>query len=313
MTKKNISLIFPGQGSQKIGMCKDFFDNNNIAKEMIKEASDRISVDFKKLMFEENDLLKETKYTQPAILLTSCIAYELFKQRCDIEPDFVLGHSLGEFSAIVASKAIDYLDAVELVHKRGEFMSEACQNIDAGMMAILGLDDKTIEDMTKKQREENRQIWTANYNMDGQLVVAGKKEDLQQLSQTYIDAGAKRAIVLDMSVASHCPLLETAVDKLKPYLEKYIKKQFAYPIISNVTAKQYSSKDEAVELLSRQLVSPVLYKQSIIANKNNTDIFIEMGHGTVLKGINKKIDKTINTLNIYDEKSLTDTIFALEN
>ncbi|RLA75421.1 MAG: [acyl-carrier-protein] S-malonyltransferase [Epsilonproteobacteria bacterium] len=311
MIDKNITLVFPGQGSQSVGMGKDFFDNSDIAKQMINNASLRIGVDFRELMFEPNDKLSQTKWTQPAILLVSCIAYELFIRKCDIIPKFVLGHSLGEFSALVASKALDYLDAIELVHKRGEFMNEACEGIDAGMMAILGLDDTTIENMTKDQRDKNKKIWPANYNMDGQLVVAGKKKHLQQLAQTYIDAGAKRAIVLDMSVASHCPLLENAIPKLKPYFEKYIKDEFKYPVISNVTSKPYNNKKDAIELLSKQLISPVLYKQSILNNKQDINTFVELGQGVVLKGINKKISKNITTLNIQDTLSLQTTIKKL--
>ncbi len=304
MNTGNTALIFPGQGSQKIGMGKDFFENSDIAKLMITDASDRINIDFAKLLFEENDNLADTKYTQPAILLVSCIAFELLKRKVELNPKFVLGHSLGEFSAVVASGAMSYLDAVELVHKRGEFMSEACHGIGAGMMAILGLDDNTIETMCQTQRANGKQIWPANYNMDGQLVVAGRKSDLEQLSQSYIDSGAKRAIVLDMSVASHCPLLESAVDKLKPYLEKFITDSFKYPVISNVTAKPYNNKKDAIELLSQQLVSPVLYKQSILNNMSAVDSFIELGHGVVLKGINKKLSKEITTQNIQDTNSL---------
>jgi [acyl-carrier-protein] S-malonyltransferase len=304
---KNIAFIFPGQGSQSIGMGKDFFDNSNIAKDMIAKASQRLDIDFKNLLFEENELLGQTQYTQPAILLVSCIALEIFKSKCNIKPKFVLGHSLGEFTALVASGALDYLDALELVHKRGLFMNEACNGIDAGMMALVGLDDETIETMTAKQRENGKQIWAANYNMDGQIVVAGKKADLESLVDTFKDSGAKRAIVLDMSVASHCPLLQSAVEKLNPYLNKYLKDSFSCDVISNVTAKSYNTKSEAIELLSKQLVSSVLYKHSILAN-SNVDAFIEFGNGAVLKGINRKVVKSIPTLNISDMKTLEETI-----
>ena len=308
---KKVSFIFAGQGSQSLGMGKDFFDNNDIAKEMIEKASERVGFDFKELLFEENDKLSQTQYTQPAILLVSCIALEIFKKSSDIQPQFVLGHSLGEFSALVASGAIDYLDAIELVYKRGLFMSEACADIGAGMMALIGLSDEVVEDMTQKQREDGKKIWAANYNLDGQIVVAGIKSDLESLVEDYKSAGAKRAIVLDMSVASHCELLNSAVDKLKPYLEKYITDNFTTSIISNVTAEPYNTKEEAIRLLSLQLVSPVKYKQSILANSENIDYFIEFGNGAVLKGLNRKIVKSIPTLNVSDIKTLENTIESL--
>jgi len=310
---KKVAFIFPGQGSQTIGMGKDFFENSDIAKDMISKASDRLGVDFENLLFKENDKLGQTQYTQPAILLVSCIALEIFKSKCDIKPEFVLGHSLGEFSALVASGAINYLDAVELVYKRGLYMTEACAGAGAGMMALVGLDDATVESMTKSQRADGKLIWAANYNMDGQIVVAGKKADLESLADTYKEAGAKRAIVLDMSVASHCELLNSAVEKLNPSLEEYVTNDFNVSVISNVTANAYNTKDEAIELLGKQLVSPVKYKHSISNNAKNVDTFIEFGNGSVLKGINRKIVKSIPTLNVSDMKSLDSTIGALND
>ena len=308
---KKVAFIFPGQGSQSIGMGEDFYNSSDIAKEMIKKAGERISVDFQEILFKKNELLGQTQYTQPAILLVSCIALKLFQERSDIKPDFVLGHSLGEFSALVAAGAIDYLDAIELVHKRGLFMNEACDGIGAGMMALVGLDDETVETMTKEQRESGKKIWAANYNLDGQIVVAGMKSDLESLVDTFKNAGAKRAIVLDMSVASHCELLSSAVDKLNPYLEQFITNNFNCDVISNVTAKNYNTKDEAIDLLGRQLISPVKYKHSI-KEHNNVDFFIEFGNGAVLKGLNRKIIKSIPTLNISDTKSLEDTLTKLD-
>ncbi len=310
---KRVAFIFPGQGSQSVGMGKDFFENNDIAKEMISKASQRLDVDFENILFTENDKLGQTQYTQAAILLVSCIALEIFKSKCDIKPEFVLGHSLGEFSALVASGAINYLDAVELVYKRGLYMTEACAGAGAGMMALVGLDDTTVESMTATQREDGKLIWAANYNMDGQIVVAGKKADLESLADTYKEAGAKRAIVLDMSVASHCELLNSAVEKLNPSLEEFITNNFDTSVISNVTAQAYNTKSDAVDLLGKQLVSPVKYKHSIAGNSDNIDTFIEFGNGAVLKGINRKIVKSIPTLTVSDMKTLDATIEALND
>jgi [acyl-carrier-protein] S-malonyltransferase len=272
---KKVAFIFPGQGSQTIGMGKDFFENSDIAKEMISKASARLGIDFEKLLFEENENIGKTEFTQPAILLVSSIANAVFKDKCNITPEFVLGHSLGEFSALVAAGAIDYLDAIELVHKRGLFMTEACAGGGAGMMALVGIDDATVEKVCTEQRELGKRVWPANYNMDGQLVLAGIKADLESLVDVFKAAGAKRAIVLDMSVASHCELLQSAVENLKPFLEEFLKDEFM-TVISNVSTNAYTTKNEAVELLSSQLTSPVKYKQSIKACEEKVDLFIDI-------------------------------------
>lgn len=299
---KKVAFIFPGQGSQTVGMGKNFFENSDIAKDMISKVSDRLGIDFEKLLFEENENLGKTEFTQPAILLVSLIACAIFKEKCNITPEFVLGHSLGEFSALVAAGAMDYLDAVELVHKRGLFMTEACSGGGAGMMALVGIDDATVERVCEEQRALGKKVWPANYNMDGQLVLAGIKADLESLVDVFKASGAKRAIVLDMSVASHCELLQSAVESLKPYLEKYLKDEFM-PVISNVSTNAYTTKAEAIELLASQLTSPVKYKQSVSSHSDKVDLFIEFGNGIVLKGLNKKItDKP--TLNVSDMATL---------
>lgn len=286
---KNI-FIFPGQGSQKIGMGKDFYDNDALAREMVEKASERLDLDFTNLLFEENDKLELTEYTQPAILLVSSIAHALFVQKNKNIPMMALGHSLGEFSALSAVGALDYLDAVELVHKRGLFMKEACENINAGMMALIGLSDESVEDITTAQRDAGKKVWAANYNCDGQIVVAGDKDDLSSLESVFKEAGAKRALLLNMSVASHCPLLQSAIAPLGEYLEKYLKDNFLAPVVSNATADLYSTKKEALEVLASQLISPVKYKHSIVHVEAQADNFIEFG-ATVLKGLNKRSTK----------------------
>ena len=310
---KKVAFIFPGQGSQTNGMGKDFFENSDIAKVMIKNASDRLGFNFEDLLFNESEDLGKTEFTQPAILLVSCIALAVFKEKSDIKPEFVLGHSLGEFSALVASGAISYLDAIELVHRRGLFMNEACAGAGAGMMALVGLDDATVEGITQTQRDAGKKVWAANYNMDGQIVVAGLKADLESLVDTFKEAGAKRALVLDMSVASHCELLTSAVEKLQPYLEEYITDNFESSVISNVSTNPYNTKADAIKLLSSQLISPVKYKHSIAAHTTELDAMIEFGNGAVLKGMNRKINKAVPTLNVSDVASLEKTLETLND
>ena len=300
-----IAMIFAGQGSQAIGMGKDFYDNSEVAREMFAKAGERIGVDFKELIFEENEKLGQTAYTQPAILLVQMIAYKLFTDTCpDIKAELFLGHSLGEFSALCASGAIDYVDAIELVHKRGAFMQSACDDIEAGMMVLVGLDDSSVEKVCSDAQADGKKVWPANYNQDGQLVVAGMKSDLVSLEQTFKDAGAKRALLLDMSVASHCAILAPAQEPLATLMQTMVTDDFSAPVVSNVTTKPYSTKSEAVELLKEQLVKPVKYKQSILAIADDVDMAIEFGNGVTLKGLNRRIAKELKTLNISDMASL---------
>ena len=302
---KKIAMIFAGQGSQAVGMGQDFYNNSEIAKEMFAKAGERIGVDFKALIFEENEQLAQTAYTQPAILLVQMIAYKLFREACpDVKAELFLGHSLGEFSALCASGAIDYVDAVELVHNRGAFMQNACDSIEAGMMAIVGLDDASVEKICTEAQADGKKVWPANYNQDGQLVVAGMKADLASLEQTFKDAGAKRALLLNMSVASHCEILAPAQAPLEALMEKMVTDDFSAPVISNVTTQSYATKAEALTLLKDQLVKPVKYKQSILAIAGDVDMAIEFGNGVTLKGLNRRIVKELKTLNISDMASL---------
>ena len=285
------AFLFAGQGSQAVGMGKDFFENSEVAVDMITRASERTGIDFKKLLFEENDDLEKTEFTQPAILLVSAIAHKLFENEMAIKPYYALGHSLGEFSALVSVGALDAIDGVELVNLRGKLMAEACEGQDVGMMVSLGLDDDKVEEICQAQRDNGLKVWAVNYNAKGQIVIAGIKDDLKILEPILKEAKAKRAMLLNMSVASHCPLLESAVAPLSAKLEEMVRDEFIAPVISNVTAQRYSSKAEALDLLPKQLTSPVLYKQSIANFDDEVDCYIEFGHGGVLKGLNRRATK----------------------
>ena len=305
------AFLFAGQGSQSVGMGKDFFDNREVAREMVAEATKRTGIDFETLLFEENDNLGQTEFTQPAILLVSMMAHRLFTDAIDIKPTLTMGHSLGEFSALVASGALNAMDAVELVHLRGKLMAEACSTQAVGMMVSLGLSDEVVEQICEEQRGLGLQVWAVNYNADGQIVIAGIKKDLEVLAPILKEAKAKRAILLDMSVASHCPLLQSATEPLSKKLNEMIKDTFIAPVISNVTAHPYATKAEALELLTQQLVLPVKYKQSIANIDSEVDCYIEFGHGNVLKGLNRKATKKPH-FNVSDIASLEATIEAIK-
>jgi len=305
------AFLFAGQGSQKMGMGKDFFENSEVAKEMIDNASERTGIDFENLLFEENENLGQTEFTQPAILLVATIAHKLFTDATNIKPTLTMGHSLGEFSALVASGALDATDAVELVNLRGKLMAEACSKQEVGMMVSLGLSDEVVETICEEQREAGLKVWAVNYNSDGQIVIAGIKKDLEVLVPILKEAKAKRAMLLDMSVASHCPLLEEAVAPLSEKLNEMIKDEFIAPVISNVTANAYGTKEEALALLPQQLVLPVKYKHSMANVDDEVDCYIEFGHGNVLKGLNKKATKKPH-FNVSDMASLEATIEAIK-
>ena len=297
-----IGALFPGQGSQFVGMGKDFYENSDIAREMFEEASDAIGVDFKKLMFEENEELNKTEYTQPAILLYSSIAKKLFDENSDKKIAFNLGHSLGEFSGLVSAGGLDLGDAVKLVHERGKLMNKAFEKEPGSMMVVLGLNDEVVENICK---ESGLRVYPANYNSDGQIVLSGIRNDLEKIEEVLKKAGAKRVMLLNMSVASHSPLLEVAVEPLKELLDEYLKDEFA-PVVSNVTAKKYTTKKEALEVLPIQLTKPVLYKQSIKNYEDEVDYFVEFG-GKVLMGINRKVTRK-KTYPITDMASLEKVI-----
>ena len=301
---KKTAFLFPGQGSQATGMGKSFVEHSPTAAQMLEAASEALKLDMAHLLFEPNDLLEQTKYTQPAILLVSMMAYRLFAEKAGEAPAFALGHSLGEFSALAAVGAIDWLEAVKLVHLRGDLMQKACEGIEAGMMVVLGVADEDVEAICQEARDQGKKVWPANYNADGQIVIAGIKSDLEAIQEPLKAAKARRVMLLNMSVASHCPLLEPAVAPLTEALRKVLTDDFAAPVISNVTAKAYNTKAEALDLLGRQLVSPVLYKQSIAGNDDLVDRYIEFGHGGVLKGLNRRTTKK-PTLVVSDYDSLS--------
>lgn len=306
---KKFAFIFAGQGSQSVGMGKDFYENFSSAKLLLNDACNDTGIDFEELLFTQNDKLDKTEFTQPAIVLNSLMSYLAFSERIKAKPEFSLGHSLGEFTALAVSGAFSFVEAIRLVNLRGKFMQEACIGKDAGMMVVLGLSDEVVEGICKNAQNEGLQIYAANYNCDGQIVVAGVRADLAKYEAKFKEAGAKRAMLLNMSVASHCPILEPASVKLANELEGVLAANFA-PVVSNVNAKIYTDKNEALVLLKEQLTHPVRYKQSIKNYENGVDCFIELGAAT-LKGINKKITEK-PTYSVTDMASLEEVVKILE-
>jgi len=306
---KKFAFIFAGQGSQSVGMGKDFYENFSSAKLLLNDACNDTGIDFEELLFIQNDKLDKTEFTQPAIVLNSLMSYLAFSERIKAKPEFSLGHSLGEFTALAVSGAFSFVEAIRLVNLRGKFMQEACIGKDAGMMVVLGLSDEVVEEICKNAQDEGLQIYAANYNCDGQIVVAGVRADLAKYEAKFKEAGAKRAMLLNMSVASHCPILEPASVKLASELEGVLAANFA-PVVSNVNAKIYTDKNEALVLLKEQLTHPVHYKQSIKNYENEVDCFIELGAAT-LKGINKKITEK-PTYSVTDMASLEEVVKILE-
>ena len=306
---KKFAFIFAGQGSQSVGMGKDFYENFSSAKLLLNDACNDTGIDFEELLFTQNDKLDKTEFTQPAIVLNSLMSYLAFNEHIKAKPEFSLGHSLGEFTALAVSGAFSFVEAIRLVNLRGKFMQEACVGKDAGMMVVLGLSDEVVERICKNAQNEGLQIYAANYNCDGQIVVAGVRADLAKYEAKFKEAGAKRAMLLNMSVASHCPILEPASVKLANELEGVLAANFAQ-VVSNVNAKIYTDKNEALVLLKEQLTHPVRYKQSIKNYENEVDCFIELGAAT-LKGINKKITEK-PTYSVTDMASLEEVVKILE-
>ena len=301
------AIVCPGQGSQAAGMGKDLYENFAHAKHAFAEASDVLKTDMCALLFEPNENLGQSQWTQPAILLVSVIAAQIFEQESGQKPLFALGHSLGEISAVCLAGALSLANALTLVSERGKLMQSAQTAEPAGMMVVMGVTDSALEVFVQEQREAGKRVWVANYNTDGQVVLAGIKADLESLAAAKETLKAKRMLLLDISVASHCPLLEPIVAPFRELAAKALGQNFDFGVVSNVTTNKYDTIPQALELLGLQLVSPVRYKQCVQQYQDDVDVWVECGHGSVLRGLNSRLTSK-PTLNVSDSATLKETL-----
>ena len=306
---KKFAVVFAGQGSQSVGMFASFIEDPEV-KRTYEEANDALSYDLKKISLEgPAEELNKTEVTQPAILAASVAALRALKSRIDAVPAAVAGHSLGEYSALVAAGALDFADALRLVRLRGQAMQAAVPQGKGAMAAVLGLADDVVIDGCKSVSQDGDAVWAANFNTPGQVVISGAKEAVDRAAKFFAENGAKRVVPLAVSAPSHCPMMQSAADKLKEALSSITLKDAAIPVYCNAYAKPLTAKDEIVKALILQLVGPVRWVECVKAMQSDgVSALIECGPGKVLCGLNRKIDKSLDLANICDEDSLNKAI-----
>jgi [acyl-carrier-protein] S-malonyltransferase len=282
------AYVFPGQGAQFTGIGKDLYDNSSLAKEMFEKANEVLGFDIVKIMFEgTEEELKQTKVTQPAIFLHSTILAACLGD--SFQPDMVAGHSLGEFSALVANGTLNFEDALRLVYQRALAMQKACEIEPSTMAAILGLEDHVVERVCN---QIDGVVVAANYNCPGQLVISGSIAAVEEACVKLTEAGAKRALLLPVGGAFHSPLMEPAREELAAAIENTQFNQPKCPVYQNVTASAVSNPDEIKRNLVSQLTAPVRWTQTMnqMIADGATEV-IEVGPGKVLQGLFKKVDR----------------------
>ena len=291
------AFIFPGQGAQFVGMGADLYEKFDSARKRFDEADDALGYSIKKMCFEgSEDDLKLTANTQPAILVVSVIIAELLKAE-GITVDVAGGHSLGEYSALVAADSIKFSDAVALVHKRGTFMQEAVPVGEGSMAAIIGLDDKTIIDICAKASEVG-EVQAVNFNCPGQTVIAGKVKGVESAVELLKTAGAKKAVILPVSAPFHSTLMKPAAQKLSAELDKIEINDATFPVAANFTGKLETSAAEIKSNLVSQADNPVKWIDCVKSMQSfGAEIFVECGPGKTLSNFNKRIDKKIKSIN----------------
>lgn len=292
------AFVFPGQGAQFVGMGKDLYDNNALAHEMFEKANEILGFRITDLMFAGTaEDLKQTKVTQPAVFLHSVILAKTLGD--DFNPDMVGGHSLGEFSALVAAGALSFEDGLKLVSKRAMAMQKACEAAPSTMAAIIGLSDEKIEEICAGINKDGHVVVPANYNNPGQLVISGNKEAIAEACEAMKAAGAKRALPLPVGGAFHSPLMQPAKDELQAAIEVTTFSEPKCPIYQNVDAQAHTNPEEIKQNLIAQLTAPVKWTyevQNMIAA--GATEFTECGPGKALQGMIVKIDRSVTVAGI---------------
>ncbi len=300
-----MAYIFPGQGSQAVGMGKDLCSNFAVSREVFQEADDALGFSLSEMCFAGTaEDLALTANTQPAILTTSIAAFRAMKAEGFAQPDFVAGHSLGEYSALVAADAMSFADAVKTVRKRGIYMQEAVPIGVGAMAAIVGLPLETVEIACEEARQD--QVCSpANINSPAQIVIAGNAEAVDRACELLKERGAKRAIKLNVSAPFHCALMMPAQKKLEKDLQEITFQNLRFPIIENVSAQANMQGERVRVALTEQVSSPVYWAQSVeTLLVEGVEIFVEVGAGKILSGLVKQINRDVRILNVENKESL---------
>ncbi|WP_270400240.1 ACP S-malonyltransferase [Mitsuokella multacida] len=308
-----LAFVFPGQGAQAVGMGKDLFDQYDVAKRLFAEADEALGYSIKDMCFEgPADDLKLTANTQPAILTVSVIVNEILKEH-GVQPDVAGGHSLGEYSALVAAGVLSFQDAVALVHKRGQYMQEAVPVGEGGMAAIIGLDDEAIAAACEKATKEAGEVQPVNFNCPGQTVIAGTTHGVEKAVEELKAAGAKKAVVLPVSAPFHSTLMKPAAEKLAAELDKVAIHDAAFPVVSNFTGEPETKAEEIKANLVAQADHPVRWIACVKTMQAfGADTFVEAGPGKTLCGFNRRIDRSLKSLNVENLESLQKTLDYLK-
>jgi [acyl-carrier-protein] S-malonyltransferase len=301
---KRTAFIFPGQGSQYVGMGKEFYDQFRVAKEVFEEADDTLRFSISSLCFQgQEEELRLTENTQPAILTTSIAALKVLQTEKGINPKFAAGHSLGEYSALVASGALSFAEAVQTVRLRGKFMQEAVPVGEGAMAAILGMEREEVEKLCE-EAAAGEVLSPANFNCPGQIVIAGHLKAVQRAIEKVKQNG-KRAVLLPVSAPFHSPLMKPAGTRLEKALEEISIKDLNLPVVTNVEAEINTSKEKVKALLVAQVSSPVRWEESMRRMiEEGVEQVLEIGPGKVLSGLMKRIDSTVGTGNLEDLQTL---------